>query len=73
VDGTGRRVVLDCAPGHADPDCSGNFRTWSPDDSALIGSVNEGETHYLADPVTGRIEPSAWGGAGEPAWQRLAP
>jgi hypothetical protein len=71
VDGTARRVVLDCA--HVGFDCSGNFRNWSPDDGALIGSINEGETHYLADPITGRIERSAWGGAGEPSWQRLAP
>jgi len=72
VDGTATRVVLDCRPGGM-PDCSGNFRVWSPDDSTLIGSLNEGEAHYLADPVTGSIWPSAWGGQGEPAWQRLAP
>jgi Tol biopolymer transport system component len=71
VDGTGPRVELDCA--HGGFDCSGNFRAWSPDDSALIGSVDEGGIHYLADPVTGRIRRAAWGGAGEPAWQRLAP
>jgi Tol biopolymer transport system component len=71
LDGTGQRVVLECA--HAGFDCSGNFRTWSPDDSTLIGSIMEGETHYLADPATGRLWRSAWGGEGEPAWQRLAP
>lgn len=71
VDGTGRRVVLDCA--HGGFDCSGNFRSWSPDDSSLIGSIDEGSAHYLADPVTGRLRRAAWGGAGEPAWQRLAP
>jgi Tol biopolymer transport system component len=73
VDGTGQRVVLDCRPDHVGFDCSGNFRAWSPDDSALIGSLNEGSTHWLADPVTGRIRPSGWGGEGEPAWQRIAP
>jgi Tol biopolymer transport system component len=74
VDGTGPRVVLDCRPDIGlTLDCSGNFRTWSPDDSTLIGSVMEGETHHLADPVTGRLWASAWGGEGEPAWQRLAP
>jgi Tol biopolymer transport system component len=71
VDGDGRRVELDCA--HGGYDCSGNFRVWSPDDSTLIGSLNEGEAHYLADPVTGRILASSWGGQGEPTWQRLAP
>jgi hypothetical protein len=74
IDRSSAGIEIDCPPGAASDDCSAEW-TWSPDDTALLGTVYrpDGTTsQHLADPLTGRIRPAPWAASGHPVWQRVA-
>lgn len=73
LDPTTRSVELDCGPlGLAT--CDGGW-TWSPDDTQLLGVVDEGvgpDRYLKADPGTGIVTEAPWSATGHPSWQRIA-
>jgi Tol biopolymer transport system component len=67
-------IEVECPPGAPTNDCSANW-TWSPDDSLLLGTLDDaggGTPQFLADPHTGQIRGAPWTASGHPVWQRLA-
>jgi Tol biopolymer transport system component len=71
VDRSSAGIEIECPPDAPTDDCTARW-TWSPDDTMLIGSLENG-AQFIADPATGTIRPASWTATGHPAMQRRAP
>ena len=80
ADGRFERSVIVTPAGHAatlelacgtEAHCPG-FWYWSPDDTQLLGVIEDGESvqYVVADPTTGAVSPVDWTGGPHVAWQR---
>jgi Tol biopolymer transport system component len=75
IDRSSVGVEIECVPDAPPDDCTADWR-WSPDDATLLGTRSDGSkatSHFLADPLTGRIRPAPLTAIGPAAWQRVAP
>ena len=76
TDGSDDAVEIQCRPGAAVDPCTASW-TWAPDDSALLGTVEDENGQILgvllADPLTGQVQDAALPAFTTPDWQRVRP
>jgi Tol biopolymer transport system component len=76
ANGSDGEVEIQCRRGAAVDPCSASW-TWAPDDSALLGTVEDENGRILeallADPLTGHVQDAALPASTSLDWQRVRP